>query len=92
MAKTGITRRTLDDLTPYERVKALERVKQIADGTLRIPQRCTYCRSITLTEDREYPGEATCGACGKRSTLKDIKQIRRRELQATILDGPEGAR
>lgn len=88
MAKATITKRTIKDLSPAQRLEALDRLRQMKAGTLRVPSRCTHCRSTTLTEDRDYPGLELCGSCGKRSDPADIAIIRQREIQATILDGP----
>lgn len=71
-------------ITPAERLARNRRAQQLARHEVRIDPACPHCLSTRIgTRD----GEVRCEACGRPTTEKLVRQIRRQRLSRFIRTG-----
>jgi hypothetical protein len=65
-----------------------QRAYQILRGEVRVPERCGFCRSTSITPGIAPEAEmAVCASCGKRTPLTMVHRLRQQEIRAVIEKG-----
>lgn len=87
---TQLLRRKITDLTPGQRLMAINRARQLHTGELKMPPlRCGVCHHGGLIQSEDEPRYGKCLACGRQTLITAAERVRKQEVQSIILDGPE---
>lgn len=88
--------------TPYEKLRSKLAAQAIARGEIKVPIRCSWCRSESIDFDRSKDAERDpdggplmiCVSCGRSTTKATARTLRRQEMRAIIAAGidPPGLR
>lgn len=79
-------RRRAPRTSAAERLARRGRVKQLVDGTVRIPLACAFCFGSSLDRG-ELASEASCIKCGRTSKVTKLHTIRRQRIERFIRTG-----
>jgi hypothetical protein len=75
------------ELTVAEKVNAMRRAQAVANGDVRIPQRCPKCESESIRDSRENANEALCLQCGRTTSWTPIRKDRQARVAHYLRTG-----
>ena len=84
-------RRKRTSITPpasqWEKLRSLEAIKAIQAGRIKVPLRCSHCRSESVRPSADLPALLECISCSRSTHIALARAIRRQEMSAIIVEG-----
>lgn len=72
---------------PEDKDLAVQRLRNIKDGTVKIPMTCGWCLSASVVNHPDIPVALDCLSCGKATFLTTAHEERKRRIKVYVETG-----
>lgn len=92
-AKIVTPRDQFAKLTPYQKLRAVEALRKIESGEIKVPLACGWCESTAIAKVLEPDEHGLmvqmfhCQACARHTKIETAHALRKQKIRKIILEG-----